>query len=192
MVYDTHHLPAQTLLQVSLTTNFPETLFSIFYQNPGDYKQELAAVELTARDWRWHKVLRQWLQKDTREASSSTATSLPIVDLATDRPVGTPAVRLGGTVERGVYVFFDAVNWQRQRREFSLDYGELDTRNAGGSLVQAMGGGPATVGPAPGLTQQQQQGMGAGGPVQPPPGVGVGSGQGSIGAQGGQRSAGGL
>ncbi|KAK5111643.1 hypothetical protein LTR62_004748 [Meristemomyces frigidus] len=191
-------VPEYTLPTAYTVTNVPpleqriaafsdETLFSIFYQNPGDYKQELAAVELTVRDWRWHKILRQWLQKDTREASSSTATSLPIVDLATDRPVGTPAVRLGGSVERGIYVFFDAVNWQRQRREFSLDYGELDTRNAGGSLQQAIGGAgvQGAVGPAPGLTQQVGMGMGVGGPVQPPPGVGLQGG--SIASQGGSQ-----
>ena len=163
-----------------------ETLFSIFYQNPGDYKQELAAVELTARDWRWHKVLRQWLQKDTREASSGS--SLPIVDLATTQPIGAQPVRVGERTERGVYVFFDAMNWQCQRREFSLDYGELDHRNAGGlqqagvGMGMTNGNGGGATGPAPGLTSTSA--LGAGGPVQPPAGLTGGGGVGSIGGNG--------
>lgn len=149
----------------------------------------MAAIELTARDWRWHKVLRQWLQKDTREASSGS--SLPIVDLATSQPIGAQPVRVGERSERGVYVFFDAMNWQRQRREFVLDYGELDHRHAGGQQQPGGGmtNGMSATGPAPGLTQA----LGAGGPVQPPTSGlgGAGSvGGGSIGSQGGQRSLG--
>ncbi|KAK3672040.1 transcriptional regulator [Recurvomyces mirabilis] len=204
-MFDFHErnvVPEYTLPSAYTVTNVPplerritafsdETLFSIFYQNPGDYKQELAAVELTARDWRWHKVLRQWLQKDTREASSGS--SLPIVDLATTQPIGAPPVRVGERTERGVYVFFDAMNWQRQRREFSLDYGELDHRNAGGLAQAGMGmangngsgsgGGGGAAGPAPGLTSSGV--LGAGGPVQPPAGAGAGVGVGSIGGNGG-------
>ena len=51
---------------------------------PHDIMQELAAQELTARDWRWHKLLRQWLQKDTREANNSS--SMPIIDLTSGAP----------------------------------------------------------------------------------------------------------
>ncbi|KAK5138116.1 hypothetical protein LTR08_004811 [Meristemomyces frigidus] len=135
-----------------------ETLFAIFYQHPRDLLQELASIELTARDWRWHKVLRQWLQKDTHANSApggsgggggggGSGNSLPIVDLA---GAAFPAVRVGVNVERGVYVFFDAGNWRRERREFVLDYGELDNRHSGAG---GMGGAPSA---APGM------GMGAG------------------------------
>ena len=71
-----------------------ETLFCIFYQNPRDLLQEQAAQELTARDWRWHKVLRQWLQKDNHSAGGnasaggSGSTSLPIIDLTNGTPIG--------------------------------------------------------------------------------------------------------
>lgn len=118
-------------------------------------------MELTARDWRWHKVLRQWLQKDTRESNSGS--SLPIVDLATGAPVGTQPVRVGDRTERGVYVFFDAMNWHRERREFILDYEQLDHRhgaNVGGAGVSGPPppgmGGVSLGGPVGG-----QQGLGA-------------------------------
>lgn len=127
------------ILGACMLTKPTETLFFLFYQHPADLKQELAAIELTNREWRWHKVLRQWLRKDTHDPSSSS--SLPIVDMASSLPVGAQPVRLGDRTERGVYVFFDAMNWQRQRREFVLDYAELDHRHAV----------PAAVGPAPGL-----------------------------------------
>ncbi|KAK0815683.1 transcriptional regulator [Friedmanniomyces endolithicus] len=189
--FERNVVPDFTLPSAYTVTNVPplerrmgafsdETLFSIFYQNPNDYRQELAAIELTARDWRWHKILRQWLQKDTREVSTG---SLPIIDLAPTLPVAAPTVRLGERTERGVYVFFDAMNWQRQRREFVLDYGELDHKHAGvgGQVVPGMGangmsggGGGGAVGPAPGL--------GGGGPVQPPGGLGGLSGGGVVGS----------
>ena len=69
-----------------------ETLFCIFYQMPHDIMQELAAQELTARDWRWHKVLRQWLQKDTREANTNS--SMPIIDLSNGAPIAVQPVRV--------------------------------------------------------------------------------------------------
>ncbi|KAK5709167.1 transcriptional regulator [Elasticomyces elasticus] len=150
-----------------------ETLFSIFYQNPLDYRQELAALELTARDWRYHKKLRTWLQKDSPSSTAtSSGSSLPIIDLAPGVPVGRESVRVPGG-ERGVYVFFDARGWRRERREFVLEYGELEMRLAGGV---GMSGAGAGIGPAPGL----------GGPVQAPaPGLGgVGSVGGAVGRGG--------
>ncbi|KAL8831029.1 MAG: hypothetical protein Q9170_005479, partial [Blastenia crenularia] len=42
-----------------------ETLFWIFYTQPRDLMQELAATELTGRNWRYHKELMMWLTKDT-------------------------------------------------------------------------------------------------------------------------------
>lgn len=59
-------------------------------------------------------------------------------------------------VERGVYIFFDVMNWRRERREFVLAYEELDQR----------------VGPGLGMVGAGQAGIGAnvgmGGPVLPP------------------------
>lgn len=117
-----------------------ETLFCIFYQMPRDIMQELAAQELTARDWRWHKLLRQWLQKDTREANTNT--SVPILDLTNNTPIGVAPIQISNRQERGVYVFFDVLNWRRERREFVLNYDELDHRFAMGGAITVPTGGP--------------------------------------------------
>ena len=101
-----------------------ETLFTIFYSQPRDINQELAANELVNRDWRWHKILRQWLQKDTRESNTSSA--LQLVDLTNGAPVGAQSIRKSERVEQGVFVFFDAMNWRRERRWLDLDYESLD------------------------------------------------------------------
>ena len=41
-----------------------ETLFFIFYSQPRDAMQELAAIELYKHNWRYHKELRLWLTKE--------------------------------------------------------------------------------------------------------------------------------
>ena len=138
---DRHVVPDFELPSAYTVTNVPalinrlgavsdETLFCIFYQQPRSILQEQAAQQLTERDWRWHKVLRQWLQKDGHTANSTTTPQ--ILDLTAGIPVGQPPVRTGENVERGVYVFFDVSNWRRERREFVLDYSELDNRTFGG------------------------------------------------------------
>jgi CCR4-NOT transcription complex subunit 2 len=143
----------------------PETLFSIFYQNPRDVLQELAAQELMSREWRWHKVLRQWLQKDSPTASSTNPSSsaLPLRDLTNGHPIGAPPVRLGERGEKGVYVFFDAMNWRRERRWLDLDYEHLDPPR-GSAMVN--GAAPVIGGPVgrrlDGAGQVPPDGMGAG------------------------------
>lgn len=132
--------PREFHQNVTKADHTPETLFCIFYQMPHDIMQELAAQELTARDWRWHKLLRQWLQKDTREANTSS--SMPILDLTNGAPIAVQPVRVSERVERGVYVFFDVMNWRRERREFVLNYDELDQRFAMGGAIQVANGGP--------------------------------------------------
>ena len=47
----------------------------------------------TNRNWRYHKELKQWLTKDTN----------------------FEPVRISHTEERGFYIFFDPIGWQRQR-----------------------------------------------------------------------------
>ncbi|KAI9783163.1 MAG: hypothetical protein M1816_001485 [Peltula sp. TS41687] len=83
-----------------------ETLFYIFYSMPRDILQELAAVELTNRMWRYHKHLKVWLTKDNN----------------------FEPVRVSATEERGLYIFFDINSWQRQRRELVLRYDDLEDR----------------------------------------------------------------
>ena len=46
-------------------------------------------------------------------------------------PFGTQPVRLSERTEKGVYVFFDAMNWRRERRTFDLDYDQLDSSRLG-------------------------------------------------------------
>ena len=81
-----------------------ETLFAIFYQFTRDVMQEVAAAELYSRDWRWHKELRQWMMKDSQMSQPQ---------------------RISERSERGVYVFFDAANWRRERVSSALVYAQI-------------------------------------------------------------------
>lgn len=84
----------------------------IFYQNPGDECQELAANELCVhlisyfhdsthtfrryqRDWRWHKKLQQWMMKA--------------------KEFGEPVISPSRQEERGLYYFWNASEWRRDR-----------------------------------------------------------------------------
>jgi CCR4-NOT transcription complex subunit 2 len=104
-----------------------------------------------ARDWRWHKLCRQWLRKDdpqsrvNADGNSNPSSQLPIVDLTNGAPLGTQPIRLSENVEKGVYVFFDARNWRRERRWLDLDYRELDS-----GRVTAMPNGVGVGGPVQG------------------------------------------
>jgi len=81
-------------LHSKMTSFSPETLLSIFYQYPRDILQEIAAQELYNRDWRWHIKLQQWMMKDP------------------DLPA---PIRLSPKDERGWYLFFDVMNWRKER-----------------------------------------------------------------------------
>ncbi|KAG8531750.1 uncharacterized protein KY384_003382 [Bacidia gigantensis] len=82
-----------------------ETLFWIFYTQPRDVIQELAASELTNRNWRFHKSIQMWLTKDI---------TLP------------EPQRLTEDRESGSYVFFNHLRWEKVRRtDFMLEYHEL-------------------------------------------------------------------
>ncbi|KAJ9138930.1 General negative regulator of transcription subunit 2 [Pleurostoma richardsiae] len=85
-----------------------ETLMWIFYSSPGDIKQHWAAAELHNRNWRWHKKLQIWLTKDDM--------LLPQV--------------LSPNHERGYYIIWDTVNWRKERREFTLQYADLEAAPA--------------------------------------------------------------
>ncbi|RCI09771.1 hypothetical protein L249_4056 [Ophiocordyceps polyrhachis-furcata BCC 54312] len=86
-----------------------ETLFWLFYSCPADVKQQMAAVELHSRNWRWHKKLQIWLTKDEHM---------------------NPQI-LSPNHERGYYIVWDANSWRKDRREFTLHYGDLDTTLTG-------------------------------------------------------------
>ncbi|KAK0629880.1 hypothetical protein B0T17DRAFT_506397 [Bombardia bombarda] len=92
-----------------------ETLMWIFYSCPGDIKQQMAAGELMTRNWRWHKKLQMWLTKDEMMVPQA----------------------LSQNHERGYYVIWDAANWRKERREFTLYYADLDA-NVGGPQIQGV------------------------------------------------------
>ena len=128
-----------------------------------------------SREWRWHKVLRQWLQKDSTTASSTNPSSsaLPLKDLTNGHPIGAPPVRLGERGEKGVYVFFDAMNWRRERRWLELDYEHLDPARES-SLVNGAGlavGGGVGQGMPVGRRLEGQVGEGTGAGSASIPGV---------------------
>lgn len=161
-----------------------ETLFAIFYLHPRSTLQELASIELTGRDWRYHKLLRQWLQKDNpathnlggaggAAGAASGSSSLPLHDFAQSIPVAAPPVRLGPGQEKGAYVFFNALEWRRERKEFVLDYGELEGRAGAAYGGSAMSNGTGVTAPAPGLPGPGQ----VSGVTTPAPGLSAPAGQ---------------
>ena len=82
-----------------------ESLFYVFYSCPGEEGQLLAAEELAARGWLWHKELQAWLQ----------------------RAPGEPPAAKGERGERGAFIIFDVSTWEAVRKEnFALDYAALD------------------------------------------------------------------
>lgn len=83
-----------------------ETLFFIFYSTPRDVLQEVAAQELYARNWRYHKELHVWLTKEQN----------------TEPTQKTP------TYERGTYVFFDPSVWEKVSKNFHLMYEMLEEK----------------------------------------------------------------
>ncbi|KAI6709483.1 hypothetical protein JHW43_007981 [Diplocarpon mali] len=91
-------------LETKMSNFNDEALIFMFYSNPGDLQQVMAAQELHQRNWRYHKKLQLWLTKD---------------ELISPQPMGN------GT-ERGYYIFFDIKQWHRERREFTLVYDDLE------------------------------------------------------------------
>ena len=67
-----------------------ETLFFIFYSQPRDAMQEMAAHELYKHNWRYHKDLKLWLTKEA----------------------GTEPVQKTATFERGSYMYVDRSPFQ--------------------------------------------------------------------------------
>lgn len=85
-----------------------ETLFYIFYSMPRDVMQDMASEELYKRNWRYLKDLKTWITKDTS------------VELLAKTP----------TYERGFYLYFDAVAWEKSRKEFVVMYENLEDRSS--------------------------------------------------------------
>ncbi|KAL2140043.1 hypothetical protein VTI28DRAFT_4320 [Corynascus sepedonium] len=92
-------------IEAKISSFNEETLMWIFYSCPRDIKQQMAAIELNNRNWRWHKKMQMWLTKDDVMVPQS----------------------LGPTHERGYYIVWDTANWRKERRELMLHYADLDT-----------------------------------------------------------------
>ncbi|KAF5319908.1 hypothetical protein D9611_011044 [Ephemerocybe angulata] len=116
-----------------------ETLFFMFYSSPRDALQEVAAQELWNRNWRWHKELRLWITKESGTAPSNKVQ--------------------GG--EQGLYTFWDPESWQKERKEMTVLYADLEEKSSpafmpGSGLVPSHQATPQTPGGGPAPQQQQQ------------------------------------
>ncbi|KAJ8474159.1 hypothetical protein ONZ45_g16046 [Pleurotus djamor] len=107
-----------------------ETLFFMFYSSPRDALQEVAAQELYNRNWRYHKELRLWI---TKESSNVMVQKVP-----------------GG--EQGAYTYWDPEMWQKERKELTVLYADLEEKSAPTFLP-----GPTLVLASVQNGQQQQQ-----------------------------------
>ncbi|KZV64133.1 hypothetical protein PENSPDRAFT_556470, partial [Peniophora sp. CONT] len=83
-----------------------ETLFFMFYSAPRDVLQEVAAMELFNRNWRFHKEMRVWLTKEAGTAPSNKVA--------------------GG--EQGPYTVWDADGWTKERKEMTILYADLEEK----------------------------------------------------------------
>lgn len=81
-----------------------ETLFYIFYTMPKDISQIIAAKQLSARGWRYHKDMKMWFMQ------------IP----------GTQLVQKTATFESGSYMYFDINTWKLERKDgIVLHYEDL-------------------------------------------------------------------
>ncbi|KAK3318486.1 hypothetical protein B0H66DRAFT_557418 [Apodospora peruviana] len=111
-----YHVKNVQSIEAKIQSFNEETLMWIFYSCPRDIKQQLAALELNNRNWRWHKKMQIWLTKD---------------DMMTPQS-------LSPNHERGYYIIWDAPNWRKDRRELTLHYSDLDTTTT--PAMQALAG----------------------------------------------------
>lgn len=98
-----YQVPSAPPQQQKIQSLTEETLFYIFYTMPKDSMQEAAALELTNRNWRYHKELKLWLTKD---------------------PLTEP-IQQTSQAERGIYVFFDPSTWEKVKKEYVLYYPDI-------------------------------------------------------------------
>lgn len=98
-----YDVPSAVPQQQKIQNFTDETLFYIFYTMPRDTMQEAASIELTNRNWRFHKELKLWLTKDPfREPVPQTQQS-----------------------EKGQYIFFDPASWSKVKKEYVLYYPDI-------------------------------------------------------------------
>ncbi|CAG9315089.1 NOT5_1 [Blepharisma stoltei] len=81
-----------------------DTLFFIFYHQPGTYQQFLASKELKGKEWIYHKRFQTWFQR-----------------------CGEPK-QVSDDREKGTYTYFDFENsWsQKKKADFEFEYANLE------------------------------------------------------------------
>uniref|UniRef100_A0A914YEK1 NOT2/NOT3/NOT5 C-terminal domain-containing protein n=1 Tax=Panagrolaimus superbus TaxID=310955 RepID=A0A914YEK1_9BILA len=137
--YRTSNHIKDKLPPIKLSKLGDDTLFYLFYNCPGEAYQMVAAHELYARDWRYHKTMAVWL---TRSAYGNVKEQT-------------------STYEKGSYNIFDPTQWRKIPKEMTLEYKDLEQRPAAiatdfnkpsGNGSGGNGGGPPTTS---GIPQQK-------------------------------------
>uniref|UniRef100_A0AC34FRT6 NOT2/NOT3/NOT5 C-terminal domain-containing protein n=1 Tax=Panagrolaimus sp. ES5 TaxID=591445 RepID=A0AC34FRT6_9BILA len=104
--YRTSNHIKDKLPPIKLSKLGDDTLFYLFYNCPGEAYQMVAAHELYARDWRYHKTMAVWL---TRSAYGNVKEQT-------------------STYEKGSYNIFDPTQWRKIPKEMTLEYKDLEQR----------------------------------------------------------------
>uniref|UniRef100_A0A914QY50 NOT2/NOT3/NOT5 C-terminal domain-containing protein n=1 Tax=Panagrolaimus davidi TaxID=227884 RepID=A0A914QY50_9BILA len=106
--YRTSNHIKDKLPPIKLSKLGDDTLFYLFYNCPGEAYQMVAAHELYARDWRYHKGMSVWL---TRSAYGNVK----------EQTIN---------YEKGSYNIFDPTQWRKIPKEMTLEYKDLEQRPA--------------------------------------------------------------
>ncbi|KAL5484124.1 hypothetical protein EMCRGX_G020572 [Ephydatia muelleri] len=104
--YLIHPYIREKLAPIKLSRYSEDLLFYLYYSYGGDLLQLLAATELYARDWRYHKDERIWIT----------------------RAQGMKPTKQEATFEEGTYCFFDVGTWRKAHKEFHVEYDKLEER----------------------------------------------------------------
>lgn len=104
--YLIHGYVREKLAPIRLNRYNEDLLFYLYYSNGGDLLQVLAAGELYARDWRYHKEERLWIT----------------------RAPGMKPTKQESTYEEGTYCYFDVSGWRKAHKEFHVEYDKLEDR----------------------------------------------------------------
>lgn len=114
-----------------------ETLFYMFYAMPGDKMQDLAARELTSRNWRYHKELKVWIMLEDPATAQKAMISPDLSGTLPKTPgvIGsgkapTPISNLLQTKGNALntYSVFDPQTWTKITKELPIRADQLEDR----------------------------------------------------------------
>ena len=110
-----YHVPSLPAPITKITSFSDETLFYIFYAMPGDRMQELAARELFARAWRFHKPTKTWISMtESRDNNISSAGN---------NGNGQFKAALNEALN---FFVFDQTTWIKVKRSLTLQLGDIE------------------------------------------------------------------